>query len=60
VFDADSGRELFSFYAGGSIASGVSTYTVGSQQYIAVSTGNVSKSLWNNSGSGTVIVFGLR
>jgi hypothetical protein len=41
------------------VAGGVSTYLVGERQYVAVASGNSSKSLWQNSGAPMIIVFGL-
>jgi glucose dehydrogenase len=59
IFDAKTGRQLYRFYTGGAVAGGISTYEVEHQQYIAVPSGNSSKSLWQNSGAATVIIFGL-
>jgi PQQ-dependent dehydrogenase (methanol/ethanol family) len=59
VFNSKTGRQLYSFYTGGAIAGGVSTYLVNDRQYIAVPSGNSSKSLWQNRGAATLIVFGL-
>ena len=59
VFDAKTGRQLYSFYTGGAIAGGISTYSVGDEQLIAVESGNASKTVWRNTGSAQVIIFGL-
>jgi alcohol dehydrogenase (cytochrome c) len=59
IFDGRSGRELYRFSTGAAIAGGVSTYEVGSRQYVAVLSGNASKSVWQNTGAATVIVFAL-
>jgi glucose dehydrogenase len=59
VFDGRSGRELYRFATGAAIAGGISTYEVGSRQYVAVLSGNASKSVWQNTGAATVIVFAL-
>jgi len=59
AFDAKTGQQLYSFYTGGAVAGGISTYLVGKRQYIAVTSGNSSKSLWRNSGGAIVVVFGL-
>jgi alcohol dehydrogenase (cytochrome c) len=59
IFDAKTGRRLYKFYTGGSIGGGPSTYLVGGRQYIAVASGNSSKSLWQINGAATVVVFGL-
>lgn len=58
VLDARNGRRLYSFVTGGSIAGGVITYQQGSRQYVAVASGNSSRT-WFSNGSPTVIVFGL-
>jgi PQQ-dependent dehydrogenase (methanol/ethanol family) len=59
VFDSKTGRRLYSFYTGGAVAGGVSTYSVGNKQFIAVESGNASKTVWQNTGSAEVIIFGL-
>ncbi len=59
AFDSDTGRELYRFYTGGAIAGGITTYVAGGRQYIAVPSGNSSKSLWQTSGAATLILFGL-
>jgi alcohol dehydrogenase (cytochrome c) len=60
IFDARTGRQLYSFYTGGAIAGGVSTYSVGDKQLIAVESGNSSKTVWQNIGAAQVIIFGLQ
>jgi len=59
VFDSKTGRRLYSFYTGGALAGGISTYLVGNKQLIAVESGNASKTVWQNTGSAEVIIFGL-
>ena len=59
AFDSKSGSKLYSFYTGGAIAGGPSTYMLNGHQYVAVASGNNSKSLWQVGGAATVIVFGL-
>jgi alcohol dehydrogenase (cytochrome c) len=61
AFDASTGRQLYSFYTGGAVAGGVSTYMVAGKQYVAVASGNTSKSVWFdlNAGAATIVVFGL-
>ncbi len=59
AFDSGTGRELYSFYTGGPVAGGITTYMASGRQYIAVPSGNNSKSLWQTSGAATLIVFGL-
>jgi alcohol dehydrogenase (cytochrome c) len=59
IFDSKTGRQLYSFYTGGAIAGGISTYSVGDKQLIAVESGNASKTVWQNTGAAQVIIFGL-
>jgi alcohol dehydrogenase (cytochrome c) len=59
VFDSKTGKQLYRFATGGAIAGGITTYLAAGKQYVAVPSGNSSKSLWQNRGAGTVIVFGL-
>jgi PQQ-dependent dehydrogenase (methanol/ethanol family) len=59
AFEAKTGRKLYSFHTGGSVAGGISTYLVGDRQYVAVASGNSSKLIWRNSGGAIVVIFGL-
>lgn len=61
AFDAKTGQQLYKFYTGGAVAGGVSTYIVAGRQYVAVASGNTSKSVWFelNAGAATIVVFGL-
>jgi PQQ-dependent dehydrogenase (methanol/ethanol family) len=59
AFDSGTGSELYRFNTGGAIAGGITTYVTGGRQYIAVPSGNSSKSLWQTSGAATLILFGL-
>jgi len=59
AFDSSTGRALYSFYTGGPVAGGITTYVAGGRQYVAVASGNNSKSLWQTSGAATLIIFGL-
>jgi alcohol dehydrogenase (cytochrome c) len=61
VLDKSSGQKLYSFYTGGPVAGGIATYTVDGHQYVAVPSGNVSRSFsMELSPSATVFVFALR
>ena len=40
VLEAKSGKPLYSFYTGGSVGGGVSTYRVADRQYVAVASGS--------------------
>jgi PQQ-dependent dehydrogenase (methanol/ethanol family) len=59
VFDGRTGDELYSFYTGGAVAGGISTYMAAGKQYVAVLSGNSSKALWKTSGAATLILFAL-
>jgi alcohol dehydrogenase (cytochrome c) len=59
VFDGATGKTLYSFYTGGAVAGGISTYMVDGRQYVAVISGNMSKGLWKTTGAATVVIFGL-
>lgn len=57
--NATTGDILYEFNTGGAIGGGISTYAVGGRQYVAVTSGNASKTIWKTAGSPTVIVFAL-
>jgi alcohol dehydrogenase (cytochrome c) len=59
ALDGASGKTLYQFNTGGAIAGGVSTYQAGGKQYIAVSSGSASRTIWHSAGSPTLVVFGL-
>lgn len=59
AFAAKTGDVLYRFNTGGAIAGGVSTYEMGGKQYVAVASGNASKTIWSTTGAATVVVFGL-
>jgi PQQ-dependent dehydrogenase (methanol/ethanol family) len=58
-FEAATGKLIYRFNTGGAIAGGVSSYAIGGRQYLAVASGNSSKTIWSTKGAPTVIVFGL-
>jgi glucose dehydrogenase len=60
VLDSKTGNELYRFNTGGAIAGGISVYSIGSREYIAVASGNASRSnIWGTTGAPTVFVFAL-
>jgi glucose dehydrogenase len=59
AFDSVTGKVLYTFNTGGAIAGGVSTYAINGKQYIAVASGNSSRTIWSTKGAATLIVFGL-
>ena len=60
VLDARSGKKLYSFYTGGPIAGGISTYQIGKRQYVAVPSGNMSRT-WSpdTNPAATMFIFAL-
>jgi PQQ-dependent dehydrogenase (methanol/ethanol family) len=59
VMSESTGEVIYRFNTGGAIAGGVSTYLVEGKQYVAVASGNASRTTWGTSGAATVFVFGL-
>lgn len=59
VMSAGTGEIVYRFNTGGAIAGGVSTYLVDGKQYVAVASGNSSRTVWGTTGGATVFVFGL-
>lgn len=58
AFDEASGKILYRFNTGGALAGGVVSYAVDGRQFVAVASGNASKT-WNSVGAATVVVFAL-
>ena len=59
VFDSATGNILKSVDTGGSLSGGVITYGIGGKQYIALTSGNQSRTLFGASGRPSVIVMAL-
>jgi PQQ-dependent dehydrogenase (methanol/ethanol family) len=59
ALDSATGRTLYEFNTGGAIAGGISTYDVAGRQFVAVTSGSASKTIWHAAGSPTLVVFGL-
>ncbi|HJS87605.1 MAG TPA: PQQ-binding-like beta-propeller repeat protein [Acetobacteraceae bacterium] len=59
ALDSSSGQTLFSLSTHGMIAGGVVTYAVGGRQYVAFTSGNVSRITFGELGAPTLIVVGL-
>jgi PQQ-dependent dehydrogenase (methanol/ethanol family) len=59
VLDSRSGKTLYRFNTGGGVAGGISTYLVNGRQYVAVASGNNSRTVWRSAGAATIVVFGL-
>ncbi len=59
VFDSDSGKVLKSVATGGSLSGGVVTYENRGKQYVAFTSGNVSRSLFGATGRPSIVVMAL-
>ena len=59
ALDSGTGQVLLSKSTGGAIAGGVITYSTGGRQYVAVSSGNVSRNTYGVLGTPTVVVYAL-
>jgi alcohol dehydrogenase (cytochrome c) len=59
IFDSATGKLLKSTDTGGSLSGGVITYEVGGRQYVAMTSGNVSRSLFGAAGKPTIVVMAL-
>ena len=57
VLDSRTGDALYRFNTGGAIGGGVITYEVGGEQYVAVASGNSSRTTWYTTGAASVFVF---
>jgi hypothetical protein len=56
IFDSKSGNLLRKTPTGGALAGGMITYEQNGKQYVAFSSGNVSRSLWGVVGLPTIII----
>ena len=59
AFDSETGKPLYMLEAPGMIAGGVVTYSVKGKQYVAFTSGNVSRLTFGELGSPTIIVLAL-
>ncbi len=59
VLDSGTGKLLFKGPTQGSIAGGVVTYAVSGTQYVAATSGNISRLTWGKSGVPTLVVYSL-
>jgi len=59
AFDSSDGKELFSKSTPGMIAGGIVTYTVKGKQYVAFTSGNVSRLTFGELGDPTIVVMAL-
>jgi alcohol dehydrogenase (cytochrome c) len=60
VLRSEDGTVLKTIATGGALAGGIVTYTVEDQQYVAVASGNISRSTFGAVGTPTIIVYALQ
>lgn len=59
ALDSNDGKVAFKYATGGAIAGGVITYRIGETQYLAATSGNVSRLVWGESGLPSIVIFRL-
>ena len=59
VFDSKTGELVYKTQTGGALAGGVVTYEAGGRQYVAIASGNVSRSAFGALGIPSVVVMAL-
>ena len=59
VFDSSNGNVLKTVDTGGSLSGGVITYEIAGKQYVAMTSGNLSRTLFGASGRPTVVIMAL-
>jgi alcohol dehydrogenase (cytochrome c) len=59
ALDSGSGKLLYKFNTGGAIAGGVITYALDGRQYVATTSGNISRLTFGALGSPTIVVLAL-
>jgi cytochrome c5 len=59
ALDSDDGTVRFKNNLGGAIAGGVITYQAGERQYVAATSGNVSRFIWGETGLPYVVILRL-
>ena len=59
AFESATGKLLFNTETGGALAGGVITYALGGTQYVAITSGNVSRLSFGESGKPTLIIYAL-
>lgn len=59
AFDSATGKILYRFNTGGAIGGGISTYAIDGRQYVAVASGNGSRTIWRTTGAATLVIFAL-
>jgi alcohol dehydrogenase (cytochrome c) len=59
AFNSTTGKVLYTFNTGGSVAGGIASYAVDGKQYLAVTSGNQSRTTFLKTGAPIVFVFAL-
>jgi mono/diheme cytochrome c family protein len=59
VFDSKTGELVYKTQTGGALAGGVVTYEAGGRQYVAIASGNVSRSAFGALGIPSVVIMAL-
>lgn len=59
ALDSDDGTVRFKQNTGGAVAGGVITYAIAGRQYLAVTSGNISRFIWGETGLPHVVVYRL-
>lgn len=57
AFDSANGSILFETQTVGAMAGGIITYSVGNRQYVAINSGNVSRSVWGTTGLPHIMIY---
>lgn len=57
ALSSSDGSVLFSKPTGGGISGGVITYTVAGKQYVAITSGNLSRTMWVSSGLPHIVIY---
>ena len=60
AFDAANGKKLASVKTPGAIAGGIVTYDDGGTQYVATTSGNISRLTWGSLGSPSIYVYAIK
>jgi alcohol dehydrogenase (cytochrome c) len=59
ALNSDDGTVIYRHATGGAVAGGVITYRIGETQYLAATSGNVSRLVWGETGLPSVVIFRL-
>lgn len=59
AFDSKTGKIVYKDHTPGSIAGGVITYAVNGKQYVAATSGNISRTTWGAQGKPSIVVYAI-